>query len=172
MTNFKFLLLAGAGFFATSCGSMTSMNSKTETILAKSGTNTSGTVKFSQTGETVKMEIDAKNLTPGDHAIHIHEFGDCSSADGKSTGGHWNPSKDEHGKFDSAHFHMGDIGNLVADKNGEAKLVFKTDKWCLGCSDASKNIIGKAIIIHSGQDDFMTQPTGNAGGRVGCVEIK
>ena len=67
---------------------------------------------------------------------------------------------------------MGDIGNLKADKTGYAQLVFSTDKWCLGCTDDSKNIMGKALVIHASEDDFKTQPTGNAGGRVGCVEIK
>ncbi len=67
---------------------------------------------------------------------------------------------------------MGDIGNLMADKDGTARLTFKTDKWCLGCSDETKNILGKSLIIHADKDDFQSQPTGNAGGRVGCVEIK
>lgn len=169
MKNLKFLLFATGGVLVTSCGSMKTM---TDTIYPKSGNNTQGTVKFTQSKKVVTMDMNVYKLTPGIHAVHVHEFGDCSSTDAKSAGGHWNPSKDEHGKWDSAHFHMGDIGNLVADKNGTARLIFKTDKWCLGCSDESKNIVGKAIVIHSGKDDFHTQPTGDAGGRVGCVEIK
>ena len=172
MKNFKFLLFATGALLVTSCGSMKKMTTMTDTINSKSGTNTQGTAKFSQNGKMVTMDMNVYKLTPGTHAVHVHEFGDCSSTDAKSAGGHWNPSKDDHGKWGSEHFHMGDIGNLVADKNGTARLIFKTDKWCLGCSDESKNIVGKAIIIHAGKDDFMTQPTGNAGGRVGCVEIK
>ena len=145
---------------------------KTYVIQAKSNTKTAGTASFIQNKNTVKMSLNATQLTPGIHAIHIHEFGDCSSADAKSAGGHWNPSGEMHGKWEKDEFHMGDIGNLVADKSGAARLVFKTDKWCIGCTDESKNIIGKGLIIHAGKDDFMTQPTGNAGGRVGCVEIK
>ncbi|GEJ45006.1 MULTISPECIES: superoxide dismutase family protein [unclassified Chryseobacterium] len=160
-------LLAGCAFLAASCGT-----TKTYSVNAKSGTQTGGTAKFTQNGNEVTMKLDITNLTPGIHAVHIHEKGDCSAADGTSTGGHWNPSKNDHGKWGAEHFHMGDIGNLVADQSGTATLTFKTDKWCLGCTDESKNIIGKGLIVHAAADDFHTQPTGNAGGRVGCVEIK
>ncbi|UZT96384.1 superoxide dismutase family protein [Chryseobacterium fluminis] len=160
-------LLAGCALFAVSCGT-----TKTYSVLAKSNTQTGGTAKFMQKGDDVIMKLDVTNLTPGIHAVHIHEKGDCSAADGTSTGGHWNPAKDDHGKWGAEHFHMGDIGNLTADQSGNATLTFKTDKWCLGCADESKNIIGKGIIVHAAADDFHTQPTGNAGGRVGCVEIK
>lgn len=131
-----------------------------------------GTAEFTQEGENVTMVVNLSGLTPGAHAIHIHEKGDCSAPDGTSAGGHWNPAGTEHGEFNSDVFHMGDIGNLEADENGNATLTFTTDKWCLGCEDEMKNIVGKAIIIHETADDFTTQPTGNAGGRIGCVVIE
>ena len=160
-------LIAGVALAVVSCGT-----AKTYSILPKSGTDTQGIVTFKQKGKQVEMKVSAYKLTAGPHAIHIHEKGDCSAADGSSAGGHWNPAGHDHGKWGVGHFHMGDIGNLDADTKGTATLNFKTDKWCLGCSDESKNIIGKSIIIHADKDDFKTQPTGNAGGRVGCVEIK
>ena len=163
----KITLLICSAVFAVSCST-----TKTYTINSKSGTSTQGTAKFTQTGKMVEMDLNVYKLTPGIHAVHLHEKADCSATDGTSTGGHWNPAKDDHGKWGAEHFHMGDIGNLSADKDGTARLIFKTDKWCIGCADESKNIIGKGLIIHAGKDDFMTQPTGNAGGRVGCVEIK
>lgn len=182
MNNFKILLFVAGGALLTSCGAskktMTTateasgMKSMTNMIKAKSGTATQGTVNFVQEDGMVTMDMNAYKLTPGTHAVHIHEFGDCSAVDATSAGGHWNPAKDDHGKWGAEHFHMGDIGNLVADDKGIARLVFKTDKWCIGCSDESKNIVGKTIIIHEDKDDFKTQPTGNAGSRVGCVEIK
>ncbi|MEC5394139.1 superoxide dismutase family protein [Bergeyella sp. RCAD1439] len=146
---------------------------KTYTIAAKSGTQTQGTAKFTQKGNTVELDMNVYNLTPNSlHASHIHEFGDCSSADGTSAGGHWNPTNEKHGKWASHEHHAGDLGNLKADEKGTARMVMKTDKWCIGCKDETKNIIGKSIIIHAKADDFKTQPTGNAGGRIGCVEIK
>lgn len=163
----KISLLVGGAILAVSC-----TTSKNYRINSKSGTNTQGTADFVQKGKTVDMTLNVYKLTPGIHAVHIHEKGSCAATDASSAGGHWNPSNHDHGKWDSEHFHMGDIGNLVADKDGTAQLEFKTDKWCIGCSDPSKNILGKTLIIHADKDDFKTQPTGNAGGRVGCVEIK
>lgn len=163
----KQILFLGWSVLAVSCGS-----TKTYSIQAKSSTNTGGQISFVQKKNEVKMVVKASNLTPGIHAIHIHEKGDCSAADASSAGGHWNPMKDMHGKWGHGAHHNGDIGNLVADANGNAELTFSTDRWCLTCTEESKNIIGKSIIIHAKEDDFSTQPTGNAGGRVGCVEIK
>lgn len=160
-------MFVGSALFVVSCGT-----TKTYTVNSKSGTNTQGTAMFTQKGKNVELDLNVYKLTPGIHAVHLHEKGDCSSTDGSSAGGHWNPTSDNHGKWGHDEFHMGDIGNLVADKDGSARLVFKTDKWCIGCDDPTKNIIGKGLIIHADKDDFKTQPTGNAGGRVGCVEIK
>jgi len=167
MNATKLSLLACSAILAVSC-----TTTKNYTINSKSGTETQGTAKFVQTGKNVEMDLNVYKLTPGIHAVHIHEKGDCSSTDGSSAGGHWNPTNHDHGKFGSETFHMGDIGNLNADKEGTARMVFKTDKWCIGCKDETKNIVGKSLIIHAGRDDFKTQPTGNAGGRVGCIEIK
>ena len=167
MNATKLSLLACSAILAVSC-----TTTKNYTINSKSGTESQGTAKFVQTGKNVEMDLNVYKLTPGIHAVHIHEKGDCSSTDGSSAGGHWNPTNHDHGKFGSETFHMGDIGNLNADKDGTARMVFKTDKWCIGCKDETKNIVGKSLIIHAGRDDFKTQPTGNAGGRVGCIEIK
>lgn len=167
MKSKTLVVLGASALFAVSCGT-----TNTYQVMSKSNTQTGGTAKFTQKANEVVMKLDVTNLTPGIHAVHIHEKGDCSAADGTSTGGHWNPSKNDHGKWGAEHFHMGDIGNLTADQSGNAMLTFTTDKWCLGCTDESKNIIGKGLIIHAAADDFHTQPTGNAGGRVGCIEIK
>ncbi|MGI9526583.1 MAG: superoxide dismutase family protein [Weeksellaceae bacterium] len=142
------------------------------TFSPASDSNLSGTATLTQNGEEVTLEVNLAGLTPGSHAIHIHEKGDCSAPDAKSAGGHWNPTGEEHGKFDVEGFHMGDIGNLEADADGNATLTFTTDKWCLGCDDEKKNLMGRSIIIHESEDDFTTQPTGNAGGRIGCVVIE
>lgn len=159
--------LAGAALLMTAC-----TTTKNLTVMPKSGTDTQGTAKFTQSGKNVELDLNVYKLTPGLHAVHIHEKGDCSAADGSSAGGHWNPTSDSHGKWGHNEHHMGDIGNLNANSEGTARIVFKTDKWCLGCTDETKNIIGKSLIIHASEDDFKTQPTGNAGGRVGCIEIR
>ncbi len=138
----------------------------------KSDSNVKGEVTFTDENGMVKMTANFTGLTPGEHAIHIHEKADCSAADGTSTGGHWNPTNEAHGKWGAAEgFHKGDIGNFVANADGTGSVEFDTDQWCLGCEDPNKDLLGKGVIVHQGVDDFTTQPTGNAGGRISCTGI-
>jgi Cu-Zn family superoxide dismutase len=135
----------------------------------KSDSNVKGEAYFTQKDGKVRMEAKFSGLTPGSHAIHLHEKADCSSADGTSTGGHWNPTHERHGKWgDAEGYHKGDIGNFDADADGNGGITFETDEWCIGCGDENKDILGKAVIVHQGTDDFVSQPTGDAGGRVSC----
>jgi len=138
----------------------------------KSDSNVSGTVTFTQENGVVTMVAEMEGLTEGVHAIHIHEKADCSSPDGKSTGGHWNPTLQPHGKWGATTgYHKGDIGNFTADASGKGSITFSTDEWCMGCGDETKDIVGKGVIVHVGTDDFTTQPTGDAGGRISCAGI-
>lgn len=142
------------------------------TMEAKSDSKVEGVVNFTEEDGQVKMLATLSGLTEGEHAIHIHEKADCSSADGKSTGGHWNPTAQPHGKWGAEEgYHKGDIGNFTADAEGNATVEFSTDQWCLGCEDDNKNIVGKAVIVHQGVDDFTSQPSGAAGARVSCTGI-
>ena len=138
----------------------------------KSDSNVAGDVSFTEENGKVVMKATFSGLTPGEHAIHIHDKADCSSADGTSTGGHWNPTAEPHGKWGVADgYHRGDIGNFTADAEGNATLEFTTDLWCIGCEDETKNIVGKAVIVHQGVDDFTSQPSGAAGARISCTGI-
>lgn len=138
----------------------------------KSASSVSGEVVFSEDNGNVVMKAMLTGLTEGEHAIHIHEKADCSSADGKSTGGHWNPTFQPHAKWGAeGGYHKGDIGNFVADAAGNATVDFATNEWCIGCDDETKNIVGKAVIVHQGIDDFTSQPSGAAGARVACTGI-
>lgn len=142
------------------------------TLQSKSESTVSGAAYFSEANGKILFEAKFSGLTPGTHAIHIHETADCSSPDGKSAGGHWNPTLAKHGKWgDSEGYHKGDIGNIEADETGFARISMETDEWCIGCGDEKKDILGKSIIVHQGTDDFTTQPTGDAGGRVSCGGI-
>ncbi|TMU56968.1 superoxide dismutase family protein [Flagellimonas algicola] len=139
---------------------------------AKSDSNVGGEVTFTEENGTVIMKAKLSGLTEGEHAIHIHEKADCSSADGKSTGGHWNPTFQPHAKWGAdGGYHKGDIGNFVADAEGNASVDFGTSEWCIGCDDETKNIVGKAVIVHQGIDDYTSQPSGAAGARVACTGI-
>lgn len=152
------------------------MEANKETVVvkmeSKSGSNATGVAIFVQEYGQVRLISEFEGLTPGVHAMHLHEKADCSAADGTSTGGHWNPTFEKHGSWgDPKGYHRGDIGNLTASAEGKGKLMFQTDQWCIGCGDETKDILGKAVIIHDGRDDLTTQPTGNAGGRVSCGGI-
>ena len=139
---------------------------------AKSGSTATGSAVFKEEDGKVTMTAVFEGLKPGTHAIHIHENADCSADDGTSAGGHWNPTKEQHGKWgDSAGYHKGDIGNFEADDNGNGTITMTTDEWCIGCDDMNKNIIGKGLIVHEGTDDFTSQPSGDAGARVSCGGI-
>ena len=139
---------------------------------SKSGSTATGVAIFVQEYGQVRVISEFEGLTPGIHAMHLHEKADCSAADGTSSGGHWNPTFEKHGSWgDPKGYHRGDVGNLTAKSDGTAKLMFQTDQWCIGCGDENRDILGKAVIIHEGRDDLTTQPTGNAGGRVSCGGI-
>lgn len=146
-------------------------NSLTIVLEPKSSSTVAGTAVFSEKNGEVTFVAKISGLKPGVHAIHIHEKSDCSSADGTSTGGHWNPTFKKHGQFGVGEYHKGDIGNFTADENGNGTITFKTSEWCIGCGDVTKDVIGKGLIVHQGTDDFTTQPTGNAGARVACSGI-
>lgn len=142
------------------------------TLSPKSDSNVEGTINFTEKDGKVIMVGTITGLEEGKHAIHIHEKADCSSADGKSSGGHWNPTAEPHGAWgDEAGYHKGDIGNFMTNADGRATITKTTDEWCIGCGDATKDILGKAVIVHVGVDDLKSQPSGAAGARVGCAGI-
>jgi len=170
MKNYLFILPLAA--FIVGCSNNKTVTLKAAAgIMSKNSSDASGTVTFIETDGKVTMTANISGLTPGNHAIHIHAVGDCSKDDGSSAGGHWNPINVDHGKWGSTPFHNGDIGNILADENGIGTISRKTDLWCINCADEAKNIIGKAIIIHEGSDDYSSQPSGAAGARIGCGEI-
>ncbi len=137
---------------------------------AATGSGITGNAVFTQQDKKVKFEAHLQGLTPGEHAIHIHEKADCAGTF-ESAGGHWNPTFKKHGKWGEGEYHRGDIGNFTADASGHGKITFETDQWCIGCDDETKNIVGKSLIVHEKADDYTTQPTGNAGGRQACSAL-
>lgn len=143
------------------------------TMEAKSGSNVTGEAKFTDEGNgKVRFELTVNNLTPGEHAVHLHENGDCSAEDASSAGGHWNPTMKPHGKRgDGTSYHKGDVGNMTVGNDGKGTMNLSVDGWSIGGPD-STNVVGKSVIIHEKADDFTSQPSGNAGGRVSCGVIK
>lgn len=134
-------------------------------------TSLTGTVEFTQQNGKVKMvlNITCEKMANKSVAVHLHEMGDCGDM-GKMAHGHWNPTNQQHGKWGSGSFHLGDIGNVSLDAAGKGSLEMETDLWSIG-GDEKSNILNRSVIVHSGVDDFTTQPTGNAGSRIGCGVI-
>ena len=140
----------------------------TVALRSASGTKISGNLTFVQVGDQVRVTGEITGHTPGVKGFHIHDKGDCSAPDAMSAGGHFNPTKTQHGAPGAGH--AGDLGNLVFNESGKA-TVNLTVRGISVNKNASNGIIGRAVIVHVGTDDFKTDPTGNAGGRGACGVI-
>jgi Cu-Zn family superoxide dismutase len=133
------------------------------------GNDVGGIVRFtSMEPRGVRIQAEIKGLTPGKHGFHIHQYGDCSAPDGSPAGGHFNPHGGKHGAPDDPGSHVGDLGNLEADSNGIAVYNRINTKIELSGNDS---IIGRSIIIHEGEDDLKTDPSGGSGRRIACGVI-
>jgi Cu-Zn family superoxide dismutase len=166
----KNLAALTASVFLASCASYTPGPAAVANLQATKGNTVTGTVQFSKTGNKVLVAGEVQGLKPGAvHGFHIHEKGDCSSGDGVSAGGHFNPTTKAHGSHNHGEHHAGDLPSLVADASGKAKFSFETDSITVG--SGVTDIIGRGLIVHRDPDDFKTQPTGNSGPRVACAVI-
>ena len=135
------------------------------------GNKTFGEATFEQMGDKVRVTIFVQGLKPGqEHGLHIHEVGDCSSGDGMSTKGHFNPHGKPHGNPASSNRHAGDLPALKANKAGRAKVEADLDIVTVEPGPAS--VVGRGLIVHADPDDYKTQPTGNAGARLACGVIR
>ena len=130
-----------------------------------------GTVDFYQIGDKVRVVAHVGGLVPGrQHGFHIHEAGDCSSGDGMSAKGHFNPHGKPHAHFATPDRHAGDMPALAADSSGNATL--ETDLDVITVTAGPASVVGRGLIVHADPDDYKTQPTGNAGARIGCAVIQ
>lgn len=113
----------------------------------------------------LRITIDAHRLPPGTHGAHIHTVGHCDAADFATAGGHWNPTGRKHGSMNPQGPHEGDLPNLVVGTDGRGAIgVTIPGATMAGLLDSD----GSAIVIHAGQDDLMTDPSGNSGARIAC----
>ena len=133
------------------------------------GNKCHGTVRFTQDGDSVKVVADIEGLVPGQkHAFHIHQFGDCSTSDGMSASGHYNPENHQHGLPETDNRHAGDLGNLQADNDGKAHYEITVKN--ISVAGLKNPIVGRGVIVHAKVDDG-GQPVGNAGARIACSVI-
>lgn len=107
----------------------------------------------------------------GTHGFHVHETGDCSAPDASSAGPHFNPGGHPHGHPGQGEHHAGDMPNLVADDSGTLVVDVQVPGVTLGDGGAT-DILGRALVLHAGADDYATQPAGNSGPRIACGVIR
>ena len=143
----------------------------TAQLVPTKGSKTFGEATFEQVGDRVHVTVFVQGLKPGqEHGLHIHEVGDCSSGDGMSTKGHFNPFGKPHAHAGTPERHAGDLPSLKAGKDGRAKVDVQIDVITVGPGPAS--VVGRGLIVHADPDDYKTQPTGNSGARLACAVIR
>ena len=139
------------------------------TLTPTQGNDVRGMVMFHQMQGQVMVHARITGLKPnGEHGFHVHETGSCASPDGTSAGGHFNPDGKPHGPQAAAH-HAGDMPSLKADVQGAVDQHFMLTGPSVEAGAAS--VVGRSVIVHAQPDDYTTQPTGNAGGRIACGVI-
>lgn len=164
------LTLLASALVLTACASMTSGPRAVAQLQSTTGNTATGTVSFTRSGDKVVVTGEVRGLKPNaEHGFHVHEKGDCSSGDGMSTGGHFNPDGKPHGSHSDMAHHAGDLPSLKADASGVAKFSFESTSIAVGSGPS--DVTGRGLIVHRDPDDYKTQPTGNAGPRLACAVI-
>ena len=166
----KTVFVFATAFTLTACAMLEAQTSATAVLAPTQGNSVTGQVTFTQQHNKVLVVVDAQGFAPNsEHGFHVHEKGDCSSGDGMSTGGHFNPDGKPHGAHEHAQHHVGDLPSLKADAYGKVQLRFESTS--ISMQDGASSIVGRGLIVHRDPDDFKTQPTGNSGPRVSCGVI-
>jgi Cu-Zn family superoxide dismutase len=132
-----------------------------------------GTATFRESRRAANLTIvvSLKNLTPGDHAVHIHQNPVCEAPDFKSAGGHFNPDAKQHGTANPMGHHNGDFDkNITIGDAGTGEITYRVSYLTLA-PGAPNSVLGHSVMVHAKPDDMKTDPTGNAGDRVACGVI-
>ena len=137
--------------------------------LVNSSAQVVGSVRAWQTAGGVSFHVSATGLPHGLHGLHVHAVGRCDPPDFASAGGHWNPASKKHGLNNPAGPHAGDLPNVEVAANGTLSATVTV----AGASMANMvDADGAALVLHAGADDYVTDPSGNSGGRIACAVIR
>ena len=175
LTSGAALLLAG-GAYAQDSTPETGVDlvTATATFMDADG-NELGDMTLTETEEGVTIAGVLSGIPEGEHGFHIHETGSCDPSTGfESAGGHFNPTDAEHGFENPDGPHAGDMRNQMASADGE--FVVNVNNDMVGLSEGRDGHLfdedGSALMVHSGSDDYMTDPGGDAGDRIACAVIE
>jgi Cu-Zn family superoxide dismutase len=132
-----------------------------------------GAATLTQTPSGVLIALAVKGLPAGEHAFHVHAVGKCEPPF-TSAGGHFNPEGRKHGMLAADGHHAGDMPNLHIPASGELAVEVQNASITLekGKPNSAFGPNGTALVIHAGKDDYKTDPTGDAGGRIACGVIE
>jgi Cu-Zn family superoxide dismutase len=167
----SFAAAVAVALFAGCAGTMSAGPLAEARLEPTRGNATAGSATFQVQGDAVTLHVKVEGLKPGaEHGFHLHEKGDCSSGDGMSTGGHFNPGAKAHGQHGAGEHHAGDLPSLKADASGKVDARFRLASG-LAIGSGAADIVGRGLIVHAQPDDYKTQPTGNSGARVACGVI-
>lgn len=169
----RLALACATALLLAACSHMTGpTGAVARAVLSPTAGNTaSGTLYFTQQGDRLLVSGEVHGLQPNSvHGFHVHEKGDCSSPDAMSAGGHYNPGKHAHGRYDQPEHHAGDLPSLHADAAGVAPVNFETRAFRVGSGE--HDVIGRSVVVHRDPDDFTSQPAGNSGPRLACGVIQ
>jgi Cu-Zn family superoxide dismutase len=166
------IVLGVAAALLAGCQSMQADGPRASATLEPTkGSSVRGSVTFLERHGKVQVIANVTGLRPnGEYGFHIHEAGDCSSGDGMSAKGHFNPQGKPHAHAGASERHAGDLPSLKSDASGNAKLDAMID--IVTVAPGPTSVVGRGLIVHVQPDDFRTQPTGNAGARSACAVIQ
>lgn len=131
------------------------------------------TAELTEDDGGVHVKLEGDDLPEGTHAFHVHEKGDCEAPDFESAGDHYNPEDKNHGKEDPDGPHAGDFDNIEVGADGKVDEDFTTDQVTLekGKENTLYTDEGTSLVIHADEDDYKSQPAGDAGDRIACGVI-
>jgi Cu-Zn family superoxide dismutase len=131
-----------------------------------------GTAKLLQIPNGVLVRLALTKVAPGPHAFHVHAVGKCEGPEFTTAGGHFNPMSKKHGLISAEGSHTGDLPNVIVPDSGAATVETVIPHVTLTAGDHTlADADGSALVLHAGADDYTTDPTGNAGGRIACGVI-
>lgn len=164
------LLILSSALLLAACATSPRVPRGVAELEPTTGNTAIGRVTFVQNGDTVLVSGEVRGLAPNtEHGFHVHEKGDCTSGDGMSAGGHFNPSGQPHGNHADMAHHVGDLPSLKADGAGVARFSFESPGMTV--NGGVRDVMGRGLIVHKDPDDYTTQPTGNSGARLACAVI-